>query len=922
MRAWGSGCLRLFFLCALTGALGSMGVAGAANPAPKPGLIMPAGTYDAGESLRIGTREIRLLRCRQKVAVLQGPTEGLQAAQTAERIELGNRLYLLERRIGNPRMTVMVTRKFTSLDEQTESMQQLQGQTQATEVVPVYVNEASGLEMIPTGQVVVKLQAGAGMTPLATLSRGRGIHIQRRIRGTTDQYVLDVPHATARELFEACENLRVESFLEWAEPDFVSEAVKCAAPDDPFFISDQWYLKDINAPQAWGIVTGSDQIIIAFLDDGMDLKHEDLRGALPSNVGEIPDNNWDDDGNGWVDDAEGWDFRDGDNNPQPDGLYDNHGTHVAGVAAATGNNGKGIAGCAFGCRLMPLRVIGGDQPEESEDVVSATLAEALYYAAGRTENGQGRWRGADVISISLGFSETNLINAALEYAAREGRNGRGCPIFCASGNSASGWLEYQIYGFEAGAYDFRWELARDSSGAQGDDTAWLNGIYWPGGVMEHVTDVNLPPGWRTGGDGQWITVGADAEGNHVMGGAGELSSRSFRPEPVSDHGRTYLDIKKTVSAGDLRFSIWSSLEESYPAEVGDSFFAIPDVWPFGLLYLPQQRRTQFICLREELGWDPLFPVPIRKLKFAEFYLFEAPSQRLDEVTIRMKQVPFGRNRYDEAVWDDAGWTTVFHATNMPLDTGTAFRLTDNVKGNLVRFDFAREFTYDPNYNLAVDISMSASATRLVGAWCMTSPTTETRALVGEDTPGTTSPVDWRGSDGNAQLLNMVPVMWLGSGDEVRFFVDGVLYGKASGVATPEPLVGYPARSPYTVAVGACTDFGYRSDYSQFGPGLDFVAPSSGGLKDIQSTDRTGSKGDDLGDYYAHFGGTSAATPLASGVAALMLSQNPNLTADRIRTVLRQTCQKVGDEPYVGDRNDHYGYGRIDAAAALRAVSAQ
>jgi subtilisin family serine protease len=183
-------------------------------------------------------------------------------------------------------------------------------------------------------------------------------------------------------------------------------------------------------------------------------------------------------------------------------------------------------------------------------------------------------------------------------------------------------------------------------------------------------------------------------------------------------------------------------------------------------------------------------------------------------------------------------------------------------------------------------------------------------------------VDWHGSDGNAELVYMVPVMWLGSGDEVRFFVDGMLYGKTSGVATPEPQVSYPARSPQTIAVGACTDFGYRSDYSQFGPNLDFVAPSSGGLKEILSTDRAGAKGHDPGDYYASFGGTSAATPLASGVAALMLSRNPSLTADRIRTILRQTCQKIGDEPYVAGRNDHYGYGRIDAAAALRAVPAQ
>ena len=130
------------------------------------------------------------------------------------------------------------------------------------------------------------------------------------------------------------------------------------------------------------------------------------------------------------------------------------------------------------------------------------------------------------------------------------------------------------------------------------------------------------------------------------------------------------------------------------------------------------------------------------------------------------------------------------------------------------------------------------------------------------------------TSGPPQLSNWVPMMWLGSGDELRFFVDGMLAAKASGVAQSVAGVSYPASNQYTVAVGASTDFGRRSDYSQYGADLDFVAPSSGGLKDIFTTDRTGIKGDDPNNYSPYFGGTSAATPLASGVAALMLSRNP------------------------------------------------
>lgn len=154
---------------------------------------------------------------------------------------------------------------------------------------------------------------------------------------------------------------------------------------------------------------------------------------------------------------------------------------------------------------------------------------------------------------------------------------------------------------------------------------------------------------------------------------------------------------------------------------------------------------------------------------------------------------------------------------------------------------------------------------------------------------------------------------------MRLFIDGILTTKTSGVAQPKSGIAYPASNQDTIAVGASTDFGLRSDYSQFGADLDFLAPSSGGRKAISSTDRTGAKGDDPNNYSHSFGGTSAATPLASGVAALMLSRNPGLTASRIRTILRQTCQKIGDEPYPAGRNDYYGYGRLDAQAAVTAA---
>jgi hypothetical protein len=69
----------------------------------------------------------------------------------------------------------------------------------------------------------------------------------------------------------------------------------------------------------------------------------------------------------------------------------------------------------------------------------------------------------------------------------------------------------------------------------------------------------------------------------------------------------------------------------------------------------------------------------------------------------------------------------------------------------------------------------------------------------------------------------------------------------------------------------------------------------------------------------NFGGTSAATPLAAGIAALMLSRNPSLTAAEVRNVMHNTCDKIGFDPYINGVAEHYGYGRVNAARAVAAA---
>lgn len=117
---------------------------------------------------------------------------------------------------------------------------------------------------------------------------------------------------------------------------------------------------DISSQRAWDVSTGSRQVVVAVLDTGSDLNHPDLRANLWSNPGEIPGNNVDDDQNGFIDDVNGWDFAggdmgQGDNNPT-DTAQQGHGTAVAGVIGAVGNNGLGAAGVNWTTSIMTMKI--------------------------------------------------------------------------------------------------------------------------------------------------------------------------------------------------------------------------------------------------------------------------------------------------------------------------------------------------------------------------------------------------------------------------------------------------------------------------------------------------------------------------------------------------------------------------------------
>lgn len=119
---------------------------------------------------------------------------------------------------------------------------------------------------------------------------------------------------------------------------------------------------------------------------------------------------------------------------------------------------------------------------------------------------------------------------------------------------------------------------------------------------------------------------------------------------------------------------------------------------------------------------------------------------------------------------------------------------------------------------------------------------------------------------------------------------------------------YPASHSKVIAVGASDNTNHRASFSSYGTGLDLVAPGV----DIYSTT--------LNNGYDSESGTSFSAPQVSGVAALMLSLNPTLTPDTIRTILRSTCTKLSGYTYTSGWNNETGYGLLNAYAAVKAVA--
>ncbi len=207
--------------------------------------------------------------------------------------------------------------------------------------------------------------------------------------------------------------------------------------------SSQWALDRVGADSAWAIERGQPSVPIAVIDTGIDTHHPDLVDNIWINSSEDLNGNGrldaadlngiDEDGNGFVDDVIGWDFTDAGNYPDGGDYRDRdndpsdemgHGTAVAGIISATGDNGVGISGLAPGCRVMPLRSFTSRGLGEEDDTAAAIL-----YAV---------QNGARVINMSWGdVFITPLLDDVIQYAYSQG-----VVMVASAGNAGSDAIHY------------------------------------------------------------------------------------------------------------------------------------------------------------------------------------------------------------------------------------------------------------------------------------------------------------------------------------------------------------------------------------------------------------------------------------------------------------------------------------------------
>lgn len=257
-------------------------------------------------------------------------------------------------------------------------------------------------------------------TPLEVIVKYRSPAKAQSLSGRQDAFYRlgflrhTVPVGTSPR--QLAKDLAKHSEVAWAQPNYWrrTQAVK-VCPNDIYYRPDrnqrqyqQWYLPKINANFAWSLARGTDSLLVAIVDTGVDLDHPDLKTRLVQGVSIVNQQDY---------------------TPPAHGRDDNgHGTHVAGIIGAQTDNTLGVAACAWQGKIMPIKVLSN-----KGEGTDADIAAGILWAADA---------GAKVINLSLGGEAVEpevpqVLQDAVDYAYV-----RGCLVIAASGNSGDNTVHY------------------------------------------------------------------------------------------------------------------------------------------------------------------------------------------------------------------------------------------------------------------------------------------------------------------------------------------------------------------------------------------------------------------------------------------------------------------------------------------------
>ncbi len=344
-------------------------------------------------------------------------------------------------------------------------------------------------------EVLIKFRAGVGQQSKDTVLATHGARRKTLLRGESGVENLELLGGQSPEM--ASLQLQLQPEVEFAEPNFLIAKDQMATGDPRF--NEQWALRntgqnggqfgaDINVTTAWQTTTGAPSVVIAVIDSGIDFSHPDLANNRWINPAPEPDG-----------DINGWDYI-----TDTSAIIDEqgHGTSIAGIIAAEGNNAEGVSGVMWHAGLMSLRVLDNTGTGNIADAV-----EAIDYAVSH---------GAQVINISWGTSgESMALKGALQRAIRQG-----VVVVCSAGNGGQDIDQIPYYPASFNIADL---IAVAASDNLDQLSSWSNRGHGHVSVAAPGTDILTT---RMGG-GYWMVTGTSASAPLVSGVAGLL--KSYRP---------------------------------------------------------------------------------------------------------------------------------------------------------------------------------------------------------------------------------------------------------------------------------------------------------------------------------------------------------------------------------------------------------